>query len=284
MVCSHCSSPLPPNSLFCNRCGAKLSAEPPPPSGGAGRWVVVVAGAVLFTGALGSVLASGVLDQYIAKLEPDDAGLVSQDTPQPVSPQSAPPTSGKTATPASGTIDSPPTSGPVGSQPSSGPAPTENTPGDPSPTPNTPPPANAFTISLDSKPQGATVKDRDGVNLGQTPTSVVLPGDTIVELAHPDFEDTCRFALSSKLKDQTLKCSFRKPKPGAPTNPESVTPPTKTPTSSPSAKTNTGKTNTSKTNDKPKANDDLGDDPAPKPKPKPKPPSSSPSGTNRSDF
>jgi hypothetical protein len=98
------------------------------------------------------------------------------------------------------------------------------------------------------------VQELDGTAIGQTPTSVVLPATTIVEFSIAGFDDTCRYELSSKLRDQTIKCNFKKPSAGA--NPDSKPPKEKPPASGPSKKTNTEKI---------------------VPKEKPKPPSSGPS-------
>jgi hypothetical protein len=210
MTCPRCAAPLPPNSLFCNRCGNKMSPNEAPPSGNAARWVIVVAGAVLVTGVMGSLLASGALDGYLSELDDSKPYIVPSTPEKPLQP-----TSGAAAQPSS----SPSTKSP----PSSGPAPKAN----PTPTPT------AFTVNLDSNPQGATVVELDGTAIGQTPTSVVLPATTIVEFSLNGFDDTCRFELSAKIKDQTIKCNFKKPSP----NQDSVKPVnTPPPSSAPSKK------------------------------------------------
>jgi hypothetical protein len=219
MTCPRCTAPLPPNSLFCNRCGTKTNPNEAPANANSGRWLIIVAGAILVTGVMGSVLASGALDGYI---------FADENKPKP-------PSSGTTPTPSS----SPSTKSPPSTGPKVQPTPVDGA---------------AFTINLDSNPQGATITEVDGTVIGQTPTSVVLPSTTIVEFTLGGFDDNCRFELSNKLKDQTVKCTFRKlsaggnpdaikantppssgPSPKKPVNEDSL-PIKKTPSSSPSKK------------------------------------------------
>jgi hypothetical protein len=205
MTCPRCAAPLPPDSLFCNRCGTKTTPSEAPPPANSGRWLVIVAGAVLVTGVMGAVLASGSLDGYISAL----------DNEKPYTPPPPAPSSGPAPQPASSPRpQSPPSSGPAA--------------------PLIPPNSTAFTVNLDSTPQGATITDQDGAAIGQTPTSVVLPTTTIVEFTLSGFSDTCRFELSSKLKNQTIKCTFRKPSPGG--NPDSLKPTVTPPSSAPTPK------------------------------------------------
>ena len=207
MTCTRCAAPLPPNSLFCNRCGTKTSPNEAPPNANSGRWLIVVAGAILVTGVGGAVLASGALDSYIFA---EENKIYSLEKPSA-------PSSGAAPTPSSSpSPKSPPNSGPK-VQPS-------------------PPEATAFTINLDSNPQGATITETDGTAIGQTPTSVVLPATTIVEFTLDGFDDSCRFELSNKLKDQTVKCTFRKPSAGG--NPDAIKA-IKAPASAPSQKKST---------------------------------------------
>jgi hypothetical protein len=225
MNCSRCKAAIPAQSTFCNHCGAKQFPDEPQNNGG--RWVVVVAGAVLATGVLSAVLASGALDGYLDAFDKKPGSNAQV------------PTSGEA--PVSGTPSSSPASGAtpkVEVQPSSG---------------KVTPSGSAFTIQLESDPPGATVKDLEGTAIGQTPATVILPATTIVEFSLGGYDDTCRYELSSKLRDQTVKCKFKKK---SAANPDSITP-ENTPSSGPTQKTGAEKVPSKKTpssgptNDKP---------------------------------
>lgn len=110
MKCPNCAASPPPGSAFCNSCGARLLRTP---EGKPGKWIAVVAGAVLFTGVLGVVLASGVLDPVL--LEPNEEAIARAKGSLPAgggaaSGPSAPPTA------ASAPSNSPPASGPAPAQ------------------------------------------------------------------------------------------------------------------------------------------------------------------------